>query len=114
MNSLPIATSWTKVPGPGFVGGPDGRILDINDWRVQVKARLDLSTIVELTRFEANDPGRFSEAQERVVAALYGKVFGDVRSRLLDLETQIRFELGPAANPEMMKKYGEIVQLVTP
>lgn len=110
MPPLPIEIDWSKVPGPNFLG-PRGEVKDIDDWRVVVTARLNLGAAIGLTRFEANDPRQFDEAKFKVARMMHERVYGEVNRRLRDLETQLRFEMGQHQNPEVMKKYREIIQL---
>lgn len=110
MSSLPIATNWTKTPGPNFVGGPDGRIIDLEDWRVMVRANLSLSAVVELTRFEAGNPECFKRAEDKCVAMIEKKVYGPAVEKLEQLRRDIEF----TGDENLIRQVEAIIAMIRP
>lgn len=111
-----IKIDWEKVPGPNFYD-PDGRVKDIEDWRVVVKAHLLLQAAQEVSRRESSDPILFDIAQRKCARMIEEKVYGDIRNRLLELRDEIRFGLERHAFGEKdatLKKYDDILALLEP
>lgn len=110
MSKLPIKLDWTKHAGPNFIG-PDGSIKDIEDWNVVAKAHLLLQSAQMLHHNERNDREAFRRAEARCIRMIHDKVYGEIREKLIELRSAVRFSVAPDDSRGVMKRYDEIIEL---
>lgn len=110
MSKLPIKIDWTKHAGPNFLA-PDGSINDIEDWNVVVRGAVRLDAAQMLSHHERNDKEAFRIAEARCIRMIEDKVYGEIREKLIELRSAVRWSIAPEDATGVMKRYDEIIEL---